>query len=68
MNQYRFNFFFFILFSKLNEIKLEGLIDIYTQINLSQYSEFKRKFPANYSEEEDDSEEPSDKRKKNDNN
>ena len=50
MNQYRFNFFFFTIFNYYNEIKLEGAIDIISEINLKKFESNKRKFAFLYSD------------------
>ena len=52
MNQYRFLFFFFIIFSYYNEIKLAGIINIINETAKNKYVKIKRKFAFLYSETE----------------
>ena len=44
MNQYRFNFFFYISFDYYNEIKSKGIINIDNSIDLEKIPAEKRKF------------------------
>ena len=62
MNQFRFNFFFYIIFSYYNEIKLHGLIDIIQEGNNKKYANNKRKFANLYSDTESDDETKSGKK------
>jgi hypothetical protein len=51
MNQYRFIFFFYIIFSYFNEIKEVGLLN---KANINDvYKQSKRLFTAKYCSEED---------------
>jgi hypothetical protein len=55
MNQYRFTFFFYIIFSYFNEIKEVGLLNIANTNDV--YKPSKRLFTAMFSSEEDNMEE-----------
>ena len=52
MNQYRFNFFIFVIFNYYNEIKSEGIINITKAVDITTFESHKRKFAFLYSEDD----------------
>ena len=52
MNQYRFNFFIFLIFNYNNKIKSEGIINITKAVDITTFESHKRKFAFLYSEDD----------------